>query len=217
MADRGEALRDPEFGIRMLGYSRTEVDEFVAEVRRELRALGARLAGESGSVRVLNPAPAAKELPPVSAHLARLLRYAEEEAVQRVTEARFAAEQTLRSARELADQTAGNARQVADQTVSAADELAERTVTEARDTADRIIAEARRRATQLEVEVAATLDREVHRRVGEMSRTHGRLVAQLAGIRDAVVALLDADSGRGPLDPEIFRDLVPRQQVAARQ
>lgn len=44
MADRGEAGREPEFAVRMLGYSRTEVDEFVAEVRRELRALGIRLA-----------------------------------------------------------------------------------------------------------------------------------------------------------------------------
>lgn len=232
MADRGEAGREPEFAVRMLGYSRTEVDEFVAEVRRELRALGIRLAqspDEGASVRVITASPRPiEQLPPVSAHLARLLRYAEEEASGRVAEARLQAEQALRSARELADKTAADARLVsqrtlssaretAERTVAEAQQTAERTVAEARETADRMVTEARERVTRLELKVAETLDREVNDRVAEMADLHLRLVSELGGMRDALTGLLAADAERGPIDPADYQDLVPRQQAAIRQ
>jgi hypothetical protein len=104
MADHEEPGRDPEFGVRALGYSRRQVDEFVAEVRRELHGLRpapGRAPGEP--VRTFPPEPP-------QGQVSRLLRFAQEEADNRIATARQQAEQTLRSARELADRLMADAR-----------------------------------------------------------------------------------------------------------
>jgi cell division septum initiation protein DivIVA len=104
MADHGEPGRDPEFGVRLLGYSRREVDELVAEVCRELRGLHVgpeQAPGEPGGWTALGPA---------QGHVSRVLRFAQEEADARIAEAKRQAEQTLRSAREVADRLMADAR-----------------------------------------------------------------------------------------------------------
>lgn len=102
MADHDEPGRDPEFGVRVLGYSRRQVEEFVAEVRRELGGLrpGPERPGEPGGM-VPEPMPG---------QVSRLLRMAQAEADARVAEARRQAERTLRSAREVADRLMADAR-----------------------------------------------------------------------------------------------------------
>lgn len=89
MADAEE----PEFGIRLFGYSRREVDEFVAELRRELRVR----AGGTGEVTVVGSSPVRESA------AARVLRLAAEAAEQRTAESVEQAELVLLSARELAD------------------------------------------------------------------------------------------------------------------
>lgn len=79
-----------------------------------------------------------------------------------------------------------------------------------------MVADARRRVTDLERQVAATLDREVKNRVGALARSHARLVTELGGMRDTLVAMLDADAVLGVIDPGSYEDLVPRQQAALR-
>jgi cell division septum initiation protein DivIVA len=166
MADHDEPGRDPEFGVRVLGYSRRQVDEFVAEVRRELGALrpGPERTGEPGWM-VPEPAPG---------QVSRMLRMAQEEADARVAEARRQAEKTLRSAREVAD---------------------------------RLMTDARKRSVELEERVSAALDREVAARVDELVRTHGRLLAGLAAMRDSVAEALDQDAMLGPIRPPSMADL----------
>lgn len=176
-------VREPEFGIRMFGYSRREVDAFVAEVRRELRLD----SGGTGDVTVIGSSPTGESA------VARLLRLAGEAAEQRRAESVEQAELTLLSARELADRM---------------DEEAREKVREAATEADRLVAEARRRARKLEEEVAEALEREVASRVGELAREHERLVAGLAGVRDALEEVLARDAGRGPVAAHV---LVPRQ------
>jgi cell division septum initiation protein DivIVA len=206
MFDRGEVSGEPEFAIRMLGYARGEVDEFVAEVRRELRGLGTRMADEGGlgGVRVIG-APPPERPQSLGDHLSRLLCYAEEEARRRIAEAKAQAEQTLVSARELADQTAAEAKR-----------LAEETAAEARGLAERLVSEARNRAAALEAEVTETLEREIGQRVAAMAGDHEQVVIQLTQLRDAMDAMLQADARRGPVESETFRDLVPRQPTITR-
>jgi hypothetical protein len=84
--------REPEFGVRVIGYSRREVDEFVAEVRRELRGL------DGGPD------------PDWDGRMTLAVRLADEEAAVRIADARERAEQLLRSARELADRVVADAR-----------------------------------------------------------------------------------------------------------
>ena len=102
MADHDEPGRDPEFGVRVLGYSRRQVDEFVAEVRRELSDLcpGLQRPGEPGWT-VAEPVPG---------QISWVLRLAQEEADARVAEARRQAEKTWLSAREVADRLMADAR-----------------------------------------------------------------------------------------------------------
>lgn len=176
-------VREPEFGIRLFGYSRREVDAFVAEVRRELRLD----CGGTGEVTVIGASP------PGESAVARLLRLAGEAAEQRRAESVEQAELTLLSARELADRM---------------DEEARERVREANAEADRIISEARRRARKLEEEVAEALEREVASRVDELAREHARLVGGLAVVRDALEEVLARDAGRGPVSAHT---LVPRQ------
>jgi cell division septum initiation protein DivIVA len=179
MADAEE----PEFGIRLFGYSRREVDAFVSEVRRELRMR----SGGTGDVTVIGSSPSGESA------VARLLRLAAEAAEQRRAESVGEAELTLLSARELADRM---------------DEEARERVREAAEEAGRLVAEARRRARELEEKVAEALEREVASRVGELAQAHERLVAGLAGVRDALAELLARDADRGPVSA---RALVPRQ------
>ncbi len=176
-------VREPEFGIRLFGYSRREVDAFVAEVRRELRTR----SGGTGDVTVIGSSPVGESA------VARLLRLAGEAAEQRREESVEQAELTLLSARELADRM---------------DEEAREKVREAAMEADRLVVEARRRARELEDQVAETLEREVASRVGELAQAHERLVTGLAGVRDALEEVLAKDAGRGPVSAHT---LVPRQ------
>jgi cell division septum initiation protein DivIVA len=103
MADHEEPGGDPEFGVRALGYSRRQVDEFVAEVRRELRGLHPGPDQAPGEPGRMFPEP-------VSDQVSRLLRFAQEEAATRVAAARQQAERTLLSAREVADRLMADAR-----------------------------------------------------------------------------------------------------------
>ncbi|MEO5875030.1 MAG: hypothetical protein ABIS86_23180 [Streptosporangiaceae bacterium] len=182
---------DPEFGIRMLGYSRREVEEFLAELRKDLRTG----AGGTGGVRLVTTSPAGESA------VERVLRLAAEAADERTAEA----EQTLRSARVLADQLAAEAAKIR----SRADGRALELVRTAREEAEQILAEARQRAAELEDRVSATLDREVAARVSDLARTHNRLVSGLSGMRDALVEVIDRDAGRGPIDKPV---LVPAQR-----
>jgi len=191
MNDRDAPDLDPEFGLRLLGYSRREVDRFVAVVRRELRTLDPfadPLTAGSGGVRVIPAsAPDRPDADPDDdapeeferGAVARLIGYAQEEGDRRLASATAEAESTLRGARELADQ---------------------------------ILAEARRRAAELESRVAQTLDRELATRVGELARTHARMVGGLSTMREMIAALLQADAELGPLEPDYYRDLVPQQR-----
>lgn len=174
---------EPEFGIRVFGYSRREVDAFVAEVRRELRTR----SGGTGDVTVIGSSPSGES------GTVRLMRLAGEAAEQRRAESVEQAELTLLSARELADRM---------------DEEARGLVREAEAEAERLVAEGRKRARELEDQVAETLEREVTSRVGELAQAHERLVTGLAGVRDALEEVLTRDAGRGPVTAHT---LVPRQ------
>ncbi|WP_344828221.1 DivIVA domain-containing protein [Actinocorallia longicatena] len=163
-----------EFGIRMFGYSRREVDAFLKEVRRELH----EQSGGSGEVRVLTSSPNGEGA------VARMLRMAAESAGQRGAEAAEQAERTVLAAREIADRIAVEAEELKRQ---------------ARADADTILAEARQRAVDLEQRVSESLDREVRQRLGDLARTHNRLVSGLSGMRDVLVDVLDREAEQGPL------------------
>ncbi|MCD0448800.1 hypothetical protein LO762_06270 [Actinocorallia sp. API 0066] len=166
---------EPGFGIRLFGYSRREVDDFVFEVRRELRARTETAGGAS--------------VAPSEGAVTRMLRLAAECADQRRAEAAGQAERTLLGARELADLMAAEARE----------RLAAATVE-----AERVLGEARQRAMELEERVGKSLDAEVGARIAELSRAHDRLVDGLATVRTALEDVLVRDAERGPVETEDF-------------
>ncbi|GAB3655434.1 hypothetical protein GCM10027589_14630 [Actinocorallia lasiicapitis] len=186
----------PEFGVRMRGYSRREVDEFLREVRQELRLQ----SGGSGEIRTLTQSPHGEGA------AARTSLLAGEAADQRGAEVAEQAEETLRAARDLADRIAYEAEELKRRSLSDADRLladarAEhaRMLSDARTEHDRLLADARQRAVELEEQVVRALEIEVRERIGELSRTHARYVDGLTGMRDALAGVLELDAAQGPL------------------
>lgn len=180
----------------MLGYSRREVDEFLREVRKELRLQ----SGGSGEVRILTPAPDGESA------VSRMMRMAAESADQRAAEAVDQAEKTVRAARELADRIAIEAEEIKRQARTDADKLLAEARTEydrilsgVRVEQDRILADARRRGVELERQVAEALDNEVRARLNDLTRTHTRLVTGLSGMRDALIEVLAREADQGPV------------------
>jgi cell division septum initiation protein DivIVA len=161
-------LLHEEFEMQMRGYSRRQVDDFVARRNNEIRELEQRLARsldesehlrrELSTVRqqALSGRPAHEE---VSERISQILKLADDEAkaqknkadddiAQQRAEAQQESERVRIDAREQAERMLTAAQEQAERTISAARNEADKTRTVARTEADRLTSDTRKKADQ---------------------------------------------------------------------
>ncbi len=161
-------LLHEEFEMQMRGYSRRQVDDFVARRNNEIRELEQRLARvldesehlrrELSTVRqqALSGRPAHEE---VSERIAQILKLADDEAKAQKNkadddiaslraEAQQESERVRADAREQAERMLTAAQEQAERTISAARNEAEKTRNTARTEADRLTSDTRKKADQ---------------------------------------------------------------------
>ena len=143
------------FEMQMRGYSRRQVDEFIARCRSQIRDLEQRLAralddGEelkrdlaTARQQALGAKPAHEE---VSERIAQILKLADDEARSQKSKAHEDIARQRNDAQAEADKSRAEAREQAERMLTAAQEQAERAITTARSEAERTLTAARAEA-----------------------------------------------------------------------
>jgi cell division septum initiation protein DivIVA len=149
------------FEMQMRGYSRRQVDEFIARCRSQIRDLEQRLARaleDEGQLRrelatarqqALGAKPAHEE---VSERIAQILKLAEDEARSQKAKAHDDIVRQRNDAQQAADKARAQAREQAERMLTAAQEQAERAITSARAEAEKTLNAARAEADQTTLE-----------------------------------------------------------------
>ena len=159
MTDNSDLLpnlvHEDAFEMQMRGYSRRQVDEFIARCRSQIRDLEQRLAraldeGEelrrdlaTARQQALGAKPAHEE---VSERIAQILKLADDEARSQKTRAHEDIARQRNDAQQEADKARSEAREQAERMLTAAQEQAERAITSARAEAEKTITAARTEA-----------------------------------------------------------------------
>src|SRR6266700_653308 len=143
------------FEMQMRGYSRRQVDEFIARCRSQIRDLEQRLArslddGEelkrdlaTARQQVLGAKPAHEE---VSERIAQILKLADDEARSQKSKAHEDIARQRNDAQADAEKSRAEAREQAERMLTAAQEQAERAITSARAEAEKTLTTARTEA-----------------------------------------------------------------------
>jgi len=143
------------FEMQMRGYSRRQVDEFIARCRSQIRDLEQRLTralddGEelrrdlaTARQQALGAKPAHEE---VSERIAQILKLADDEARSQKTKAHEDIARQRNDAQQEADKVRAEARDQAERMLTAAQEQAERAITSARAEAEKTLTAARTEA-----------------------------------------------------------------------
>jgi cell division septum initiation protein DivIVA len=149
------------FEMQMRGYSRRQVDEFIARCRSQIRDLEQRLAralndGEelrrelaTARQQALGAKPAHEE---VSERIAQILKLADDEARSQKSKAHEDIVRQRNDAQQEADKARAEAREQAERMLTAAQEQAERAITSARAEAEKTLNAARAEADQTTME-----------------------------------------------------------------
>jgi cell division septum initiation protein DivIVA len=143
------------FEVQMRGYSRRQVDEFIARCRSQIRELEQRLAralGDGEELRrdlaatrqqALGAKPAHEE---VSERIAQILKLADDEAKSQKSKAHEDIARQRNDAQTEAEKIRAEAREQAERMLTAAQEQAERAITSARAEAEKTVTAARSEA-----------------------------------------------------------------------
>src|SRR6516165_8901625 len=209
-------LLHEEFEMQMRGYSRRQVDDFVARRNNEIRELEQRLAralDESEHLRreltavrqqALAGRPAHEE---VSERIAQILKLADDEAKAQKNKADDDIAKLRADAQQESERVRADAREQAERMLTAAQEQAERTISAARDEADRTRTTARTEADRLTSDTRKKADAAIHdgaeRRLNLLSTRHTETVRRLTDILDGVQGLVAAEAARMSLEEEV--------------
>ena len=148
-------VHEDAFEMQMRGYSRRQVDEFIARCRSQIRDLEQRLAralddGEelkrdlaTARQQALGAKPAHEE---VSERISQILKLADDEARSQKSKAHEDIARQRNDAQAEADKARAEAREQAERMLTAAQEQAERAITSARSEADKTLTAARTEA-----------------------------------------------------------------------
>jgi DivIVA domain-containing protein len=148
-------VHEDAFEMQMRGYSRRQVDEFIARCRSQIRDLEQRLArsldeGEelrrdlaTARQQALGAKPAHEE---VSERIAQILKLADDEARSQKTKAHEDIARQRNDAQAEAEKIRTEAREQAERMLTAAQEQAERAITSARAEAEKTVTGARNEA-----------------------------------------------------------------------
>jgi len=159
MTDNSDLLpnlvHEDAFEMQMRGYSRRQVDEFIARCRSQIRDLEQRLAraldeGEglrhdlaTARQQALGAKPAHEE---VSERISQILKLADDEARSQKSKAHEDIARQRNDAQAEADKSRAEAREQAERMLTAAQEQAERAITSARAEAEKTVTAARAEA-----------------------------------------------------------------------
>ncbi len=145
------------FEMQMRGYSRRQVDEFIARCRSQIRDLEQRLARaldereelqhdlSTARQQALGAKPAHEE---VSERISQILKLADDEARSQKSKAHEDIARQRNDAQQDADKARAEAREQAERMLTAAQEQAERAITSARAEAEKTLNAARAEAEQ---------------------------------------------------------------------
>jgi DivIVA domain-containing protein len=148
-------VNEDAFEMQMRGYSRRQVDEFIARCRSQIRDLEQRLARAlddqeelrrdlaTARQQALGAKPAHEE---VSERIAQILKLADDEARSQKSKAHDDIAKQRNEAQQEVDKTRAEAREQAERMLTAAQEQAERAITSARAEADKTVTAARAEA-----------------------------------------------------------------------
>ena len=154
-------VHEDAFEMQMRGYSRRQVDEFIARCRTQIRELEQRLARSLDDVeelkrdlatarqQALGAKPAHEE---VSERIAQILKLADDEARSQKSKAHEEIARQRNEAQAEAEKSRAEAREQAERMLTAAQEQAERAITSARSEAEKTLTSARTEAERTTTE-----------------------------------------------------------------
>jgi cell division septum initiation protein DivIVA len=198
-------LLHEEFEMQMRGYSRRQVDDFVARRNNEIRELEQRLARslddsehlrrELSTVRqqALSGRPAHEE---VSERIAQILKLADDEARAQKNKADDDIAAQRSDAQQESERVRADAREQAERMLTAAQEQAERTIAAARNEADKTRTAARTEADRLTSETRKKADSALSEAKRSAKKVLDEATARATAIHDGAERRLNLLSTR---------------------
>jgi cell division septum initiation protein DivIVA len=198
-------LLHEEFEMQMRGYSRRQVDDFVARRNSEIRELEQRLARsldetehlrrEVSTVRqqALAGRPAHEE---VSERISQILKLADDEAKAQQNKADDDIARQRLDAQQESERVRAEAREQAERMLTAAQEQAERTISAARNEADKTRTAARTEAERLTSDTRKKADTALAQAKGQAKKVLDEATARATAIHDGAERRLNLLSTR---------------------
>ena len=198
-------LLHEEFEMQMRGYSRRQVDDFVARRNNEIRELEQRLARtlddsehlrrELSTVRqqALSGRPAHEE---VSERISQILKLADDEARAQKNKADDDIAKQRADAQQESDRVRAEAREQAERMLTAAQEQAERTISAARTEADKTRTAARTEADRLTSDTRKKADAALAQAKAQAKKVLDEATARATAIHDGAERRLNLLSTR---------------------
>ncbi len=197
--------QEDAFEVQLRGYSRRQVDEFVARCRSQVRELeerlgrsldeGEQLRQEMQKLRqqALGAKPAHEE---VSERISQILKLADDEAKAQKNRADDDIKKQLTDAQQEADRIRKEAREQAEHMLTAAQEQAERAISSARAEADKTRTTARAEADHMTADARKKSDTAVSTAKSQAKQTLDEATARAAAIHDGAERRLNLLSTR---------------------
>ena len=198
-------LLHEEFEMQMRGYSRRQVDDFVARRNNEIRELEQRLSRsleesehlrrELSTVRqqALSGRPAHEE---VSERISQILKLADDEAKAQKNKADDDIAKQRTEAQQESERVRAEAREQAERMLTAAQEQAERTISAARNEADKTRTAARTEADRLTSDTRKKADQALAQAKGQAKKVLDEATARATAIHDGAERRLNLLSTR---------------------
>ena len=198
-------LLHEEFEMQMRGYSRRQVDDFVARRNNEIRELEQRLARslddsehlrrELSTVRqqALSGRPAHEE---VSERISQILKLADDEAKDQKNKADDDIAKQRADAQQESERVRAEAREQAERMLTAAQEQAERTISAARNEADKTRTAARTEADRLTSDTRKKADAAIAQAKAQAKKVLDEATARATAIHDGAERRLNLLSTR---------------------
>jgi cell division septum initiation protein DivIVA len=193
------------FEMQMRGYSRRQVDEFIARCRSQIRDLEQRLARSlddseelkrdlaTARQQALGAKPAHEE---VSERIAQILKLADDEARSQKSKAHEEIARQRNDAQSDADKSRAEAREQAERMLTAAQEQAERAITSARTEADNTLNSARAEAERVTSDAKKKADSALASAKGQAKKALDEATARATAIHDGAERRLNLLSTR---------------------
>jgi cell division septum initiation protein DivIVA len=193
------------FEMQMRGYSRRQVDEFIARCRSQIRDLEQRLARSlddseelksdlaTARQQALGAKPAHEE---VSERIAQILKLADDEARSQKSKAHEDIARQRNDAQSDADKSRAEAREQAERMLTAAQEQAERAITSARAEADNTLNSARAEAERVTSDAKKKADSALASAKAQAKKALDEATARATAIHDGAERRLNLLSTR---------------------